>query len=181
MNTIWLKLAGAVVVIMIVFVIFSQFTRDKSPSAPAPQQAEKPKDVYDSFAQDDKKFGVKFEGQDQPEPNTAPPAAAQTPQTPAAQASAPQPQKEPHFEKLPIEQEVEAQRIHAMALEEFKRSRLPLMTPKLCIDYCRQIIQKWPKSEYAYKAKLMLTGLPERHKETFKITAQETDVSSFFK
>jgi hypothetical protein len=183
MNTIWLKLAGGVVGVIIVLAVIGQFTGGKSPSAPAPQaqKADQPKGVYDSFARDDKKFGVKFQGEDEHEANAAPAAAAAPPQPPVAQAAPPEPPKQPHFQKLTMEQEVEAQRLHAMALEERKRARLPMMSPKMMIDYCREIIQKWPKSEYAYKAKLMLDDLPERHKETYHITPQETDVSSFYK
>ncbi len=185
MNTIWLKLAGVVVVIIVVLAVVGQFTGgDKSPSAPAPEgkKTEETKTVYDSFARDDKKFGVKFEGQEEPEANApATPVPAPTAPAPAAAPAPAPPQGQPHFQKLPLEQEVEAQKIHAMALEQFKQSRLPTMSPKMCIDYCRQLIAKWPRSEYAYKAKLMLNDLPERHKETFKITPQETDVSSFFK
>jgi hypothetical protein len=186
MNTIWLKLAGAVVAIIVVLVVVGQFTGNKSPSTPAPAaQGEQTRTVYDSFARDDKKFGVKFEGQEQPEPNAAAQAAAPTPQTPVAQTpvaqAPPQPQKQLYFEKLPIEAEVEAQRLHSMALEERKRSRLPGMTAKGMVDYCRQIILKWPRSEYAYKAKLMLADIPERFKEMYKVTPKETDVSSFYK
>jgi hypothetical protein len=177
MNTIWLKLAGVVVGIIVVLVVVGQFTGDKSPSTPAPR-AERPNDVYDSFARDDKKFGVKLEGQS--ESNAPAQAAPVTPQPVAAQP-APQPEKQLHFEKLPIEAEVEAQRLHSMALEERKRSRLPGMTAKGMVDYCRQIIQRWPKSEYAYKAKLMLADIPERFKEMYKVTPQEMDVSSFYK
>jgi hypothetical protein len=182
MNTVWLKLAGAIVAIVIILVVVGKFTGGGSSSTPAaPQQTEKAKDVYDSFARDDKKFAVKFQGQDEPEPNTAAPAAAQPSQPPAGQTPAPQPAKQAHFEKLPIEQEVEAQKIYSFALEQRKQSRLPMMSPKMMIDNCRQIISRWPKSEYAFQAKQMLADLPERHKETFKITPQETDVSSFYK
>ncbi len=181
MNTIWLKLAGGVVAIIVVLVVVGQFTGDKSPSNPAPR-AERPNDVYDSFARDDKKFGVQFQGQGQSEPNAAAPTAAPaTTSAPAAAQTPAQPQKQLYFEKLSIEDEVEAQRLHSMALEERKRSRLPGMTAKGMVDYCRQIIQRWPKSEYAYKAKLMLADIPERFKEMYKVTPKETDVSSFYR
>ena len=185
MNTIWLKLAAAAVAVVIVIAIIGQFTGDKTQSTPAPNpsaQAEKPKTVYDSFDRDDKKFGVKFQGQDQPEANTPAPAPAQpAPQTAAQAPVQVQPPKQPHFEPLPIEEEVQAQKFHSMALEERKRSRLPLMTPKMMVDYCREIIRRWPKSEYAYSAKRMLADIPDRFKEMYKVTPQEMDVSSFFK
>jgi outer membrane protein assembly factor BamD (BamD/ComL family) len=64
---------------------------------------------------------------------------------------------------------------------EFKQSRLPMMTPARMVKDCREIIQRWPKSEYAFQAKRMLADLPERYHTMYNITDQEKDVSSFYK
>ena len=56
-----------------------------------------------------------------------------------------------------------------------------MMTPKMMVDYCREIIQKWPESEYAFQAKRMLADIPERYKKMYNVTDQEMDVSSFYK
>jgi hypothetical protein len=187
MNTIWLKIAAVAVGLLVVVVVVSKFMPSDSGSAPStePQETDKPKTVYDSFERDDKEFGVTDQTGDEPTETVTPPVAATTPpvpeqtapvkQTPPAQAA------QPTFEKLSIEDEVQAQRLHSMALEERKRSRLPMMTPKLMVDYCREIIQRWPKSEYAFQAKRMLADIPERFKEMYNVTDQETDVSSFYK
>jgi outer membrane protein assembly factor BamD (BamD/ComL family) len=54
------------------------------------------------------------------------------------------------------------------------------MTPKLMVDYCRQIIERWPKSVYAFQAKRMLADIPERYKKMYNVTEKEMDVSSFY-
>lgn len=185
MNTIWLKIAGVAVALVVVLIVGSRFMSDKPAAAPetASNEADRPKTVYDSFERDDKEFGVDGQSAEEPAQDVAPPVAEQAPahETTPAQQAPPAQAAEPTFEKLPIEEEVQAQKLHSMALEERKRSRLPMMTPKLMVDYCRQIIQRWPRSEYAFQAKRMLADIPERYKEMYKVTEQETDVSSFYK
>lgn len=186
MNTIWLKIAAAAVGVVVVVIVVSKFTsNDAAPTSP-PQSQEPggPKTVYDSFERDDREFGVSEPTDSGTADTTTPPAAATTPQETAPAEPTPPTltqADEPTFEKLPIEEDIQAQRLHSMALEERKRSRLPMMTPKLMVDYCREIIQRWPKSEYAFQAKRMLADIPERYKEMYKVTDQETDVSSFYK
>jgi hypothetical protein len=176
MNTIWLKIAGIAVVAVIVIVVVGQLTGGDSSPAPAPSDApgtqDKPKTVYDAFERDDKEFRVEPQA-DEPTATAPTPAPTETPQPPAAP-------KQPTFEKLSIEDEVQAQRLHETALAERKRSRLPMMTPKLMVDYCREIIRRWPKSQYAFQAKRMLADIPERYKKMYNVTEQEMDLSSFY-
>ena len=184
MDSIWLKIAAVAVVLVVVLIVGSRFMSNEPASAPqsvAPE-AEKPKTVYDSFERDDKEFGVDSQATDEPAEAAAAPAAATTaaPEPATTVQSPPPPPPQPTFEKLSIEDDVQAQRLHSMALEERKRSRLPMMTPKGMVDYCRQIIQRWPKSEYAFQAKRMLADIPERYKKMYKVTDQEMDVSSFY-
>ncbi len=170
MNTIWLKIAAAGVIVVAVLIVGSRFVSDKPSVAPSPDEPDRPRTVYDSFERDDREFGV----QDKPGEELAQ-EIAPAEEAPAAQDA------QPTFEKLSIEEEVQAQRLHAMALEERKRSRLPMMTPKLMVDYCREIIQRWPTSEYAFQAKRMLADIPDRYRKMYDVTDQETDVSRFYK
>ncbi len=184
MNTIWLKIAAAAVGLLVAVVVVSKFMPgDSSPAPQAPsQESDKPKTVYDSFERDDKEFGVTDQTADEPTEAVTPPVAATTPQEAASvEQTLPAQAAQPTFEKLSIEDDVQAQRLHSMAIEERKRSRLPMMTPKLMVDYCREIIQRWPKSEYAFQAKRMLADIPERYQKMYNVTDQETDVSSFYK
>jgi len=49
------------------------------------------------------------------------------------------------------------------------------------VDPCRQIIQKFPGSEFDYKARRMLADIPERYRERYKITDDEIDLTRFYK
>jgi len=47
------------------------------------------------------------------------------------------------------------------------------MSYKLMVDYCRQIIEKWPGSVYAFKARRMLGEIPQRYRKQYNITEEE--------
>ena len=180
MNTFWLKIAGlAVVAAVVIIIIGGLFSGNKAPPS-EPRVADKPKTVYDSFERDDKKFAVKPEPE---EPNEQAAAASQPEvQQPTTQpATATQPQPQPKFRKLTIEEEVEAQKLFEMAKAQRKMGRLPIMGYKLMVDYCREIIRRWPDCQYAFLSKQMLADIPERYHEMYHITKQELDTSSFYK
>ncbi len=77
------------------------------------------------------------------------------------------------FEELSLEDKVRAEQLFEMALFERKKGRLPVMGFKKMVDYCREIIEKWPNSTYAYKARKMLGDIPERYRERYNITDEE--------
>jgi hypothetical protein len=77
------------------------------------------------------------------------------------------------FKELSPEEEVQAEKLFEMAMTHRKMGILPGLHFKKMVDYCREIIQKWPGSEYAYKAKRMLADIPERHRERYNITDEE--------
>jgi len=169
MNTVWLKIAGVAVALVVVLIVGSKFMGGDANESPEPTEGDKPKTVYDTFERDDKEFGVDPERTE----------AAQPPAPTPAPQPAPAP-TQPTFEKLSMEDEVQAQKLHSFALQQRKQSRLPGMSPKIMVDNCREIIRRWPKSEYAFQAKRMMADLPERHKKTYNITDAETDVSGFY-
>ena len=76
-------------------------------------------------------------------------------------------------EEIPIEDQVQAQRLFEMALAQRKMARLPGVTYKLMVDYCREIIQRYPNSPEAPKARRMLSEVPERYREIYNITDEE--------
>ena len=163
MNTFWLKIAGAVVAVVGIIILVKAFLPK---SEPEPQ-----KTVYDVWQKDDKRLRA------EPQPNEPPANSNQLPrQQVTPQTTTVEP---PKFKQLTEEEQVEAERLLEMALTERKMSRLPGMTPKRMVDYCRQIIQKWPGSEYAFKAKRMLADIPERYREMYNITKEEIDLGNF--
>ena len=57
-----------------------------------------------------------------------------------------------------------------------------MMTFGLCVKYARQIIQQFPGSEYAIKAKRLLNEVVEirdTYKEQYHITDEELDMGPF--
>jgi HJR/Mrr/RecB family endonuclease len=168
MNTFWLKIAGAVVAVVGIIILVKAFLPK---SEPEPQ-----KTVYDVWQKDDKR--LRAEPQlNGPAANSNQPVRPEKQQPVFPQATTVEPPK-PQFKQLTEEQQIEAERILEMALAERKMSRLPGMTPKRMVDYCRQIIQKWPDSEYAFKAKRMLADIPERYHQMYNITKEEIDLGN---
>jgi len=162
MNTFWLKIAAGAVAIVVIIILASTFWPK---SEPEPQ-----KTVYDVWEQDDKELRASPQSK-------GPPTSPNQPVQPVNQPQTVEPPK-PQFRELTEEENIEAERLFEMALTERKMARLPGMTPKRMIDYCRQIIQKWPGSEYAFKAKRMLADIPARYQEMYHITKEEIDLGN---
>jgi len=181
MNTFWLKFAGAAVVaVVLVIVIGIILSSNKPASAPQqePSTETKPKTIYDTFERDDKKFAVKPQGEDSSDSTAS--AEANAPAQPA-QPKAPTVAPQPKFVKLSFENEVEAQKLYEWAKTQRKMGRLPIMGFKQMVDACREIIRRWPQSQYAFLSKQMLADLPERYYKMYNITKEELDTSSFYK
>ena len=155
MNTIWLKIAAAIVVVVVAIVLFSKIANHK----PAPEQTQKT--LGDTFREDDKRLRA--------EPNVpAQPEAGQQ----AAVA------EQPKFRELTEEEDVGASQLFELAITSRKEWRLPGMHYGAMVQYCRQIIEKYPGSEYAYKAKRMLGDIPASDRERYHITPDELDLSN---
>ena len=155
MNTFWLKIAALVVLVLGVVVVVSRFS---APQTPKPEQ----KTVYDVWEEDDQRLRAEPETQQPPKPSLTMPK-----QQKIAEPA------EPQFRKLSEIEEIEAQRIFEFALNQRKMGRLPGMGFKKMVDSCRQIIEKYPGTVYAFKAKRMLADIPERYKKMYKITDEE--------
>jgi len=66
-----------------------------------------------------------------------------------------------------------AEDLYQMALVESKIAKKPFMTYKRMVDYCRQIIQQYPDSSYAPKARELLRQMPQRYREQYNVTDEE--------
>jgi hypothetical protein len=197
MNTIWLKIAGVAVVLVVVLIVGSRFMSDKS--APAPQtQSESPqkdRNFYD-MADRDKQF------QQEPKPVNEPAAAEQSPveqpaaQEPAPQEPAPQPAQPTspyvmpssitrpvtlYFKPMSEIDDIAAQELLPYATTGRSLGRLPVLQYGLMVKACRQIEERWPDSWYAFRAKQLLEEIYERYASNYKITEQELDISRFMK
>lgn len=131
-----------------------------------------PKTIYEQWEEDDKRLRA------QPELVEAPKQVS-----PAQQPAEPQPveTRQPEFKKLSPEEEVQAQQKWEWVLNQRKIGRLPAMGYKQVVDTCREIIQRWPESKYAFLTKRTLTDLPERYQKMYDITEEEMDVGNFYK
>ena len=167
MNTFWLKVAAGAVAIVVIIIIVGAYL-PKGEKKPQPQ-----KTVYDVWEKDDKRLRAEPQFKETPISPNQPIAQQQVQQLPTV-VEPPKPQ----FKELTEEEKIEAERLYEMAITERKMGRLPVMTYKKMVDYCREIIRKWPDSEYAFKAKRLLADLPERFHQMYNITKEEIDLGN---
>jgi len=152
MNTFWLKIAGIAVVIVGVIILITFFTSGTDSKPKEPQ-----KTIYDQWEEDDKRLRAEPQYK---EPPAAPP--------------------KPEFKKLSEIEEIQAQRLFEAAMTERKMGRLPgvKLGYKNMVDHCREIIRRWPESEYAFNAKRLLADIPERYQKMYNITKEEIDLGN---
>jgi len=187
-DSIWVKIAGAAVVVVLVIIVLGRFTGSTSEPSPA----EKDKTFYD-MADRDKQFGQA------PKPAEPVPAPVQQP---AGEVQVQTPGQEPqptasvagvvlpssitrpttlHFIPLDETEDVAAQQLLPWAVAGRSIGRLPMMQYGPMVKACRDILQRWPDSWYAFRAKQMLEEISERHGAQYNIMPQELDISRFLK
>lgn len=183
MNTFWLKMAGLGAVIVGLIILVNVFWQpEEKPEQP-------PKTFYDQAKEDRQRFLAEPEAVDSREEK---PVSETTPQvskqSQAAQnktvAERVQPAKEPvelYFKELSEVDEIEAERLLNVAVPGRSIGRLPMTGFKLMVDTCRQIIQRWPDSWYAYRAKELLADMPPRFQKRYRVTEEEVSLSRFAK
>lgn len=195
MSSIWAKIAAAAVAIVLVIVVLGRLGGDK----PASQPAEKDKTFYD-MAERDKQFTEEPKAVEQPpaeasqqvvgEPQAQPEQPAQQTTAPAQEPAAQVPgvllpgsitqATTLHFKPLDETEEVSAQQLLPWAVAGRSIGRLPMMQYGSMVKACRDILQRWPDSWYAFRAKQMLEEVADRHAQ-YNITPQELDISRFLK
>ena len=189
MGSTWVKIAGAVVVVIVVILVLGRLGGDKPASAPQ----ENDKTFYD-MAERDKQFGKEPKRADepvqppaaqpepaQPSPQTPPPAQPPAAQTPGVVL--PSSIKQPttlHFVPLEEIEDIQAQELLPWATAGRSIGRLPMVQYGLMVKACRQIEERWPDSWYAFRAKQMLEEITQ-YTNGYNITPQELDISRFLK
>ena len=170
MNTFWLKIAGLAVVAVGAIVLISYLT-----SEPASKPEEPQKTVYDQWEEDDKRLMAEpqFEEPPAPRPPVQPPAQAEP-----TQQSAPAEPLRPQFKELSMEEDIEAEKLWIWVENQRKMGRLPVMGYGQMVKGCRDIIQRWPQSKYAFFAKRALADLPQRYHKMYNITKEEIDLGN---
>jgi type IV secretory pathway VirB10-like protein len=171
MNTFWLKIAVLAVVIVALIVLVSIYWPAESEPKP------KPKTFYDVIEEDDRRLRAEPQP---PEPSEMErPAPSEPQEQPVAKQPAEPPK--PVFKELSEVEKIEAERLFEFAIQQRKIGRLPATGYKPMVDACREIMQKFPGSEFDYKARRMLADIPERYRQRYNITKEEIDLTRFFK
>ena len=80
------------------------------------------------------------------------------------------------FKELTDAENIQAEKIFEMAIVSFKQGRLPVLTFKKSVDYCRDIIKQFPGTEWEYKARRLLADIPKRDWKKYNITDDEVIV-----
>jgi type IV secretory pathway VirB10-like protein len=178
MNTFWLKIAGVAVGIVLVIFLVSFFTSGSDSEPKEPQ-----KTIYDQWEEDDKRLRAEPQSKELPKTSSPVPppgkTVEQTPQPGRTVEQAPPPeQRELRFKKLNEIEKVQAERLWEWVMNQRKMGRLPVMGYKKMVDNCREIIQRWPESIYAFWAKRALADLPPRYHKMYNITKEEIDLGN---
>jgi hypothetical protein len=163
MSNIWLKIAAAVVLIVVFIVIGSKIFN--KPSTP-PKPVEPEKTISDTWRDDEKRLRA--------EPNVVEPNAAESNAPIQSEAGQQRRVTEPmKFKELTEDEKAGAEQLFELAMAQRKMGRLPGVSYGAMVQYCRDIIQRYPQSDYAYKAKRMLADIPERERQRYSITDDE--------
>lgn len=187
MGNIWAKIAAGTAVILVIIIGLSYIPADNQPAGqqqPRQEDSEnQQKSYYDVIEEDDKRLRAEPEPQQQEKTESQPDRQQcgqdETPEKPE-DANQQSTEKEPaeqqqrrEFVELNQAEKTQAQRLFENALQQRKMARLPGTSYGHMVDYCRQIIEKFPGSEYAWKARRMLGEVPERLRHRYDITEDE--------
>lgn len=165
MNTFWLKIAGGAVLAVVVIVGITVFTSSEPEQAREREPKPREKTVYDQWEEDEKEL-------------SAEPQYKEPPATKAVQQTTPVAPPKPEFKKLNEIEEIQAQQLWEWVKNQRKMGRLPIMGYGQMVKTCRDIIQRWPQSEYAFFAKRALADLSPRYHKMYNITKEEIDLGN---
>lgn len=185
MNTIWLKIAGVIVAVVLIFVLVMVLTSPETEEPTQSEQPVKPENFAQQVEADKKKFLTEPQPVEEKAEETQQPVIEDQnlpEQVQVVQETKQEPQPETlYFKELNEIEKIEAERLLNTAVPGRSIGRLPMTGFKLMVDTSRQIIKKWPESWYAYRAKQLLAEMPERFKRRYNVTPEEMDLSMYAK
>ncbi|MHC4646807.1 MAG: hypothetical protein ACYTBJ_15015 [Planctomycetota bacterium] len=179
MNTFWLKVAGGAVVVVVLIILVGVSSSSKPEPEPEPEPKKPEKTFYDVAKHDRQRFLTNPQAANSVEAQAVvdankPLSLPKVPQRPSRTVVL-------YFSELSELESIEAERLLNVAQTGFSVGRLPATGYNLAVQTCRQIIQRWPDSWYAYRAQQMLASIPERFRTRYNITLRELDLSRFEK
>lgn len=179
MDTFWLKIVGFAVLVVIAIVLIGLL---------ASGTKEPEKTFYDQVEEDKQKFLAEPQPLEVPEKTQVPEQTRVVESKEVAESVPPTPkqveQPKPtvlYFQPLSEIDQIEAEKLLNVAVPGRSIGRLPMTGFSLMMPNCRQIIQRWPESQYAYQAKRLLADLPPRYQTRYNVTKEEMDISMFYK
>jgi hypothetical protein len=179
MDTFWLKIVGfALLVVGVIVLIGFLASGTKEPE----------KTFYDQVEEDKQKFLAEPQPLEEQE-TTQVPEQTQVVENKEVAEPVPPVQKQVekpkptvlYFKPLSEIEQIEAEKLLNVAVPGRSIGRLPMTGFNLMVPNCRQIIQRWPDSQYAYQAKRLLADLPPRYQTRYNVTKEEMDVSMFYR
>jgi hypothetical protein len=193
MNNFWLKVAGVMVAVVVIIIIVGTFMSGDSSEPTEPDDGPT---TFDEVVERDKHL------LDMPTPAEAGPGITEQPENhlPITESQTPQPEvvTEPEPAKkyilpssitekttlyfVPMEdfEVARAEQLMNVAGPGFSIGRLPMTSYTLAIEGCRQVLDQWPDSKYAFMAKRMMEQIPERYWDLYDITEEKLDISKYF-
>jgi len=99
-------------------------------------------------------------------------------QTAQQQQALPEQQKQQPPARQTQQQQLnpQAEMLYQLAVKHEKMAHLPMMTFKKPVDYCREILERYPNSPQAPKARKLLREMPERYRKMYNITDEEMGI-----
>lgn len=188
MDSFWLKIMGFALLVVGVIVLIGFLTSGAND--------EPEKTFYDQVEEDKQNFSANAQPLQEQQAAQVPEQKQQVetqevnepvpPVQPAVQSPVQQPVVQPkpvvlYFKPLSEIDQIEAERLLGVAVPGRSIGRLPMTGFNLMVPNCRQIIQRWPDSQYAFQAKRLLADLPARYQTRYNVTKEEIDISMFFK
>lgn len=193
MDTFWLKIAGAAVGVVVIIIVASSFLSNEV------NEALEPETGFSDQVEKDRRFLDKPEVVEAPVEQQPAVDAVAPPQDPArtrpvqvvsaeemaaieaAEQAAKRIPDVLYFKPLDEIEAFEAEKLLNAAVPGRSVGRLQVGYKQLMVDPCRQIIQRWPDSFYAFQAKRLLADLPENQQRKYRVTEEEKDLTRFFK
>lgn len=81
--------------------------------------------------------------------------------------------------KLSEDDEIIASQLFEQAISMRKIAHVSRAGYKTTVETCREIIRRFPGTEWEIKAKRMMADIPERYHELYHITAEEIDTGNY--
>jgi hypothetical protein len=155
-----IRIVAIVVFLAVIFIIVNKIvTKTSKPTEPV-------RTISDTWREDEKRLRA--------EPNVTPAVESNAPA--GQQATTTEPIK---FKEMTEDEKAGADQLYELAMAQRKMGRLPGVSYGAMVQYCRQIIERYPGTEYAYKAKRMLADIPADQRARYRITDDELNLNKF--